>query len=587
MIPCDPRLRVRLARVGQGLAPPDLLIHGCRVWNAFTGEVVAADVAICGDRIARIGLWTEPLGEGTRLLDGSGLVAVPGYIEPHTHPWPFLNPLNLGEAAVCRGTTCLVYDDLLLHLALGVERLGILTAAISARSLPHVFWTARIASQSRFEGEERVFSRGNAERLLRRPEFLATGEMTRWTDLLDPDRALRLLEIVELARGLGKFADGHTAGASVRRLPGLAAVGIRSCHEAIDAEEAVARLRQGLWVLLRHSSLRLDLVHLLPALGEVGGSDRFAYTTDGAMAHFVEENGFTDHLIRIALNAGVAPHQALRMATLNTAAYLGLDEDLGAVAPGRIAHVNLLRRIEEPTPEVVVCRGKVAARGGALTEPPPSLSFEWGRYLQGGEAAVPEWDAPTFALPASAPNPFPSARLENAVITREEPIRLAPRDGGLWPAEEGAMALALTDRSGRWITRGVVTRFAPGLKALATSYTTNGGVLVAGTSPEAMASALTRLREIGGGCVVVGPKGAPETFPLPLAGIGCGGDFAAAARESRGFAEAMARCGYAHADPNYTLLFFSCDFLPDLRAIEAGWVRVKTGEVLLPAQWFA
>jgi adenine deaminase len=490
----------------------------------------------------------------------------------------------LAEAAVCRGTACLVYDDLLLHLALGADRLAQLTGEISRRSLPHVFWVARMASQSRFEGEERFYARENIEPLLRRSEFCAIGELTRWTDLLDPQRASRLVEIMEAARAVGKFADGHTAGASVRRLVGLAAVGIRSCHEAITAEEALERLRQGFWVLLRHSSLRRDLVALLPALVKSGALHRFAYTTDGTQAHELEELGCTDHVIRVALGAGVPPNTAYRMATLNAAAYLRLEEDLGALAPGRLAHINLLDGLGNPTPQIVVCRGKVVARDGALTVPAPSESLDWEALFRGGEPTIPSWGPELFALPPEAPNPFPAAQLVNAVITRETPTPLTSREDGLWPVGDDLLVLALTDRSGRWVARGVLGGLAPGLGALATTYTTNAGVLVLGASPQAMAEALRLLREAGGGVVVIPATGEPQIFPLPLAGIHLPGGFADAARSARRFHQAISGCGYSHTDPIYTLLFLSSDFLPDLRAVQAGWLRVKTGEVLLPAQ---
>jgi adenine deaminase len=586
MIPCTPELRWSLARVGQELDAPDLLIRGALVWSAFTGEVYEGDVAVAGDRIARCGPgpWRGPLAASTVLLEAEGRTAVPGYLEPHTHPWPYANPLSLAEAAVCRGTTCLVYDELLYHLAFGAERLKVLTRAVSAASLPHVFWAARIASQSRFEGEEEVFAPEVVAALLAEPYFLCTAEMTRWADFLDEARAPRLLAILERARALGKFADGHTAGASERRLPALAAAGLRSCHEAIDAGEALARLRQGLWVLLRNSSLREDLSALLPMLRETAFHDRLTYTTDGAKAHHLREVGFTDHLIAIALEAGIPAGVAYRMATLNAATFLGLDADLGALAPGRIANVNLLVDLGTPAPELVVCRGKVAARGGSLLGPAPSESFDWSVY-DGGAPKIPDWSPDRFLLPADAPNPFPASRLANAVITRESPVELLPRGNGLWPAAEAsAHVLALTDRKGAFLCRGIVGNLAQGLRGLASSYTTNGGTVVLGKSPEAMHDALGRLRRLGGGMVVIPEEGAPREFALPLAGIQLAGGFEPAAEAARGFQEALVDCGYPHSDANYTLLFLSCDFLPDLRATEAGWLRVKSGEVLLPAE---
>ena len=571
--------------MAQGLEPPDLLIRGCRVWNAFTGEVAAGDIAVVGDRIARVGPWEGPVDGRTSVLDARGLVAVPGYIEPHTHPWPFVNPLSLAEAAACRGTTCLVYDNLLLYLILGHERFARLAEAVSHHALGHVFWVARMASQSAFPGEERVFSEDRILDLLGRPGFLCTGEMTRWTDFLREDRALRLFRIVDAARAAGRFADGHTAGASGKRLPALAATGIRGCHEAITADEAAERLRQGLWVLLRNSSLRQDLEALLPVLDRTAFADRVCLTTDGAKAHHIASRGFTDHMIRIALEAGVHPSTAYRMATLNAATYLGLDADLGGIAPGRVAHVNLLRDLSDPMPEIVVCGGRVAARRGRLALPAPSESFDWAGHY-GGQAGLPalRWGPEQFPLPGDAPGPFPAGRLVNAVITREEAVPLVRRGGGMWPASPEALVLALTDRTGRWISRGVILGFAPGLRALASSYTTNAGILVLGTGPEAMAEALGELVELGGGIVVHGKDGARHRFGLPLAGIQMPGEFGPAAEAAAGFQRALERCGYTHTDPNYSLLFFSCDFLPDLRATRAGWIRVKSGEVLLPAQ---
>lgn len=120
-----------------------------------------------------------------------------------------------------------------------------MTRTLSAAALPHVYWLARIASQSRFADEARLFAPDVIRRQLGAAEYLGTAEMTRWSDLLDPERALPLLAVIEDARRLGKINDGHMAGASPRRLAALATTGIRSCHEAINAEEALGRLRQG------------------------------------------------------------------------------------------------------------------------------------------------------------------------------------------------------------------------------------------------------------------------------------------------------------------------------------------------------
>ncbi len=582
VIPCDSTLRLRLISVAQEETAPDLLIKGARIWNAYTGEILPGDIAVCADRIARLGPWNGPVAAETLLIEAAGRVAMPGYIEPHGHPWPFANPLSLGEAALCRGTTCLVYDELMLHLAMGTERLLQATRAMSAASLPHIFWVARIASQSRFQGEDAFFSPQQIHRLVDAEHFIGSGEMTRWTDLLDPTRSPGLLAILEDVRRANKINDGHFAGASPRKLAALANAGIHSCHEAINPDEVLERLRQGLWVLLRNSSLREDLLALLPALERTAFHDRLAYTTDGAAEGHVAATGLIEYLISKALGAGVEPNLAYRMATLNPASFLGLDQDLGSIVAGRIADINLLADMGRPMPELVVSRGRLAARAGALVVAAPSTDFPWETAYAGSEPAIPEWAPEMFVLPATAPNPFPAGRLANAAITRETMTPLQACSGGLWPSE--GLMLALCDRGGHWISRGVVHNFGEGVDAIATTYTTNAGILVLGRSPRLMAEALSRLRSLGGGIILHARSGVWSDFPLAMAGIHGRDGFAEAVRRSQDFQSAFKACGFPHNDPKYTLLFLSCDMLPEVRATEAGWIRVKSGEVLHPSQ---
>jgi adenine deaminase len=582
VIQCDPGLRARLIAVAQEQAAPDLLIRGARVWNAYTGEILPGDIVVCADRIAKVGPWKGDVPAETVLIEADGRVAVPGYIEPHTHPWPFANPLSLGEAAVCRGTTCLVYDELMLHLAMGTQRLLEATRAMSAASLPHIFWVARIASQSRFDGEGTFFSHQEIYRLLDADHFIGTGEMTRWADLLDPALSPPLLTILEDVRRANKINDGHFAGASPRRLAALANAGIHSCHEAINPEEVLERLRQGLWVFLRNSSLREDLLALLPALDKTAFHDRIAYTTDGAGESHVAATGLIEHLIGQALGHGVAPNLAYRMATLNPASFLRMDQDMGAVVAGRIANSNLLASMQQPTPDMVVCRGRLVAVDRALVVAPPSADFSWDAAYEGSEPDIPQWGPERFVLPEDAPNPFPAGRLVNAAIPREVATPLRACRGGLWPSE--GLMLAASDRGGNWICRGVVHNFGEEVDALAATYTTNTGILVLGRTPEAMAEALSRLRSIHGGITVHSSAGVWADFPLAMAGIHGREGFVEAARRANEFHSVFSACGYPHSDPKYTLLFLTCDMLPEVRATEAGWIRVKTGELLLAAE---
>jgi adenine deaminase len=160
----------------------------------------------------------------------------------------------------------------------------------------------------------------------------------------------------------------------------------------------------------------------------------------------------------------------------------------------------------------------------------PSADFPWTEAYAGSAPDIPDWGDDRFILPASAPNPFPAANLVNGAITREMPVPLAARGIGLWPSAPDTLVLAVTDRGGHWITRGIVKNVAAGLEALATTYTTSAGILVLGKSPQAMAEALARLKRLGGGVALVTTAGEWTEFPFPMAGIHAIGSFAEGAR---------------------------------------------------------
>jgi adenine deaminase len=401
---------------------------------------------------------------------------------------------------------------------------------------------------------------------------VAAGEVTRWPDV--HRGAPYLLERLALAEGLGKRVEGHTAGAAAEKLAALAAGGLTSDHEPITAREVLDRARQGIAVMLRESSLRPDLHGLLDALKEAPALvSRLMLTTDGSMPAFVRDHGFVDHLIRVALERGVAPVDAYRMATLNPATYFGKDAEVGGVAPGRYADLCLLADLGEPRPETVVARGRVVAEEGRLLarvpEPP------WARVFTSRAARLHvRWRAKPgdFVLPDG--RRYPVVRLVSAVISRLEERGLAAGD----------LHAALLDRGGRWTAPGVVAGFGEGVDGLASSITTDFNILALGRRPAAMAQAVNRLLELHGGVVLVEGDRVVFELPLPIGGLMGPGTLADCARWEDALRAALVARGYPYHEPLFTLFFLAADFLPAVRLSPRGVWDVKRGRVLFPAR---
>ncbi|ADU51463.1 Adenine deaminase [Thermaerobacter marianensis DSM 12885] len=458
--------------------------------------------------------------------------------------------------------------------------------------------------------------------LLHHPRVVEVFEWTSWAGTLR--RGEPLPAVLAAGLRLGLPVDGHAPGASARTLAALAAAGVGDCHESIRPEEVLDRVRAGLFAILRHSSLRPDLPELIAAAREAfarGFGHRLALTTDGPTPAMVQE-GFIDLALRIVMDGGLEPAQAYQMVTVNPAAYLGLDRYLGAVAPGRLADLNLLARPDDPVPVEVWIDGRPVAREGRLLEEPAPL--DWTALGMGprrlevraeavvravrvphrepgerepGRRAAEERDLGKQnpgALPPAVRQPgglgtghrasLPVVRLLNAVITRLEmrEVELDATGVPVLPPGDDLLMAALFDPGSGTVTRALVAGFGAGVQGLASTYTMSGGMLVLGRDPEAMARAAQGAA--GGGIVLVEGERVLFHLPLPLGGFLSDLDVPQLARRCRELAALLRERGHPFHDPIYTLLFLSADHLPGPRLTPAGLWDVKGHRLLVPAE---
>lgn len=570
----------------------DLYLAGGQVADLRAGILRRADVAIVGDRIdAVIGDPSQPpppslppersnppdsrrdrgtaipTDPGRSVIDVTGRVLVPGYIEPHTHI-VLANPVEFAFAVLPHGTTTVVADALPLQILTRSERLpGLLN---DLGTLPVTLrWLIRLHPPA-FSDEDR-FTLDHLRPLWRHPATAAVGEVTRWTDVLDGSADLLLK--IEAARADGKRVEGHAPGASYARLVALAEAGITSCHEATTAAEVLDRLRAGLFVMLRHSSIRPDLPALAPAAADADAVPRIMLTADGPTPAFIAEHGYMDYVIDAAIRSGIPPLSAFRMATLNVAGYYGF-EDVGEITPGARADLNVLREIIDPYPEMVVAGGRLAASDGQ--------SVLADRYSE--PSAIPRglWqDAfaplhlPRLPRRVFEPPPgVPACRLQNDVITA-----LEPRD----TRSDDDLHAVLIDRRGRWLTRCLLRGFVRRLGGLATTLNTAFDLLVVGQDPTDMAAAAAHVARMQGGLAIV--EGGAELLSLPFdLGPFSSRPWADVVDVNRRFNSLLGERGFPFNDPLFTLLFLTFDSLPWIRLTSRGVWDVRSRQVLAPAQ---
>jgi adenine deaminase len=565
----------------------ELLLEGGRVLNVYSGEILEYNVAVKGEKIWYVGPGSDPIGEKPLRLDVSHKVLVPGYIEPHCHPWNVYNPISVGQEFCRLGTTTLVCDNLIFFMMMGVERFEAFMDAMSKMPVKF-FWFVRLVPQTPLGREEALFSASNLERLLRNPLTLSIGEITRWQELIKGNPKIQ--KMICLARSLGKPVDGHTAGAKYENLSIISRAGVASCHESITAEEVLERVRLGFYVILRESSLRQDLRALLQGVRKNPLSlRRVMLTTDGSSPAFLLQSGMTDHLVRMAIEEGIDPVEAYRMVTLNPAAYFGLEDRLGGIAPGRDADILVLNDLHDPVPELVISKGRIVAEKGALRALFPEP--DWKRFtISSGEENRLRVTREHFEIPFKGKLKkqsvaFPVIKLVSTVITRIKWMEFPVRDGVIdLSAVDGVCRVAALDRRGRWIANGALEGYADRIEGIASTFNTALQILVIGRNPDAMTSAVNRVVRMGGGIAAIEGGNVIFEFPLPIGGMMSEEPLKELAAKETALKELLSSRGYPFHDPLYTFIFLPNDFLPEVRINRKGVVDIKKNEVLWPAR---
>ena len=560
----------------------DLFLKNGTILNVYSGELLKANIGIKGERIWYVGPLSDMVSNETRIIIAEKKLLVPGYVDPHFHPWNIYNPLSFGEEACRLGTTTLFCDNMLFFMLMGVELFEEFMYALSNMPIKF-FWFCRAVPQTPMEKEDELFSIKNVERLLENPCVQSLGEITRWQEMILGNP--KIMSLANTTKILKKRVDGHTAGAKYESLAVLSRLGIESCHESITGKEVLDRLRLGFHVMLRESSLRQDLSNLLkPVRDNRLLTDRLMLTTDCSTPAFYKQFGINDNVIKIAIKEGIDPVAAYRMATINPAVYFGLDHEIGGIAPGRYADILVLGDLLDPTPETVISKGRIVAENRTLNEPFPQV--DWNRFFPQSSFTEKTWlaDEHFFRIPSNKKRVyFPVIKLINTVITSIEWIEFKTKNGFLDLNEKHSLCLlALINRDGRWVTNGILQGFGDGIEGLASSFNTAAEILVIGRKPDAMSAAVNRVLEIKGGIVALENGRVAYELPLPLGGIMSDEPMKKIADKDLEFQEFLAMRGYPFHDPLYTLIFLPNDFLPDVRINYKGIIDIKGNKILWP-----
>ncbi|GIN63714.1 putative adenine deaminase [Robertmurraya siralis] len=555
-----------------GKLSPTILLQNARYLNQVLRKWITANIWIYEDRIVYVG---EKLPENTgncEIIDCKGQLLVPGYIEPHAHPFHLYNPHSLARYASQFGTTTLINDNMALVLQLDKKKAFSLMREL--RNIPTtMYWWCRFDSQTEILDEVDTFSHANVKSWLEHDAVLQGGELTGWPKLVDGDDLM--LHWIQESKRMRKKIEGHFPGASEKTLAKMTLFGADCDHEAISGKEVYDRLMQGYMVSLRHSSIRPDLPVLLDEIHELGIEhyDRFIFNTDGSSASFYEQ-GIIDNMIRIAIEKGVPVVDAYNMATINVARYYNLEYLHGNIATGRVANINFLSDEKNPTPVSVLAKGKWVKRDEENVDVYEEINWE----THGLEPLKIDWDLTNDDMQFSMPF---GIQMESSVITKPYSISIDVNHDEL-PNTHDECFFMLIDKEGNWRTNTVLKGFANDLPGLASSFTNTGDIVLIGKNKNEMMRAFRRLKEIGGGIVFSENEEIVLEVQLPLNGVMSDKKVEELIIDEKKLSSYLVERGYRFNDPVYSLLFFTSTHLPYIRVTQQGMYDVMNKMVLFP-----
>ena len=570
-----------LMQVALGREKADLAVINARLANVYTGEILN-DCAIVskGRWIAYVGQAPgDTIGPQTELIDAGGQTVIPGLIDGHTHLSWLCRIDEFLKYAAKGGTTTIVSETLEVYPVGGYS--GLIDYLESFQNQPIKIWATAPVMISISKTAQGILHQ-DLQKLLEREDIIGLGESYWQAVLQDPDW---LLALFEQAQRAGITLEGHTAGASEKKLAAYIANGITSCHEPINAEQVLERLRLGLHVMIREGAVRKDLAEIAKIKDRGIDSRRLILASDSISPDDLMTNGYMEAIVQKAIACGFKPIEAIQMATLNVAEHFSLDHLIGGLAPGRFADFVIIPDIATIDAQAVVSNGRVIARNGNLLTPPRPPAYASDSL---NSVNLPcDLKPSDFAIHAPENAKQINVRVMNMVtdlVTAEITERIAVRDGQIHIDSDADIAkIAAIDRThnpGRMFV-GLIKGFGikSGAIACSAAWDTTD-IIVVGRDDSDMAAAVNRIRSLQGGVVLCQDGNTVAELPLPIFGLIADLNIEDLIHQFAEVTRAARNQGIPFPEPVLSLITLTGAAIPYLRICEEGLVNLKDGKTV-------
>jgi len=572
-----------LNAVAIGDKAADLVLENCSLVNVYTGEILPeTQVAISKDRIAYVGEdASHTKGKKTVVINLEKKFITPGFADSHIHIDQFVSPAEFVKKSLLCGVTSLFADSVDIVSTCGFsgfKEFIKMTSGLPARFFHVVPGGTPV---DRKFSHVKSLSPTEEKSALRMPDVLGLGEVFSWTKVTKRDS--KTMKTLSTMLENNCVINGHTAGMSGKKLNAYVSSGILSCHEPINFEQVIERLRLGMWIMIREGSIRRDIKDIIPlVLANKTNKDRLMFCSDGLDPIDITKFGHIDHCIREAVKLGLNLTDAISMASKNCFDYYNMGMDLGGIAPGKLADILVFDDLMKLKPKKIFVGGMLVLSNGTIVS-------------KIKKHPVPKWMTKTVKLNKFTEDNFSIKShsdlvdvnvidMKTEIITKKGHETLSVKDENVIPSyDKDVWKVAAFDRTFGSTKHavGFLKNFGPRIGAFASTWSFHeNNMIVIGSNEKDMAIAANSLLRTQGGMVVVYKGKILSSMPLQMAGIMSTDSFEKTSKNFSDINNMLLDSGCKFKKPHLIPLFLPFLALPEIRILHQGIIDVKSRSFL-------
>jgi adenine deaminase len=515
--------RRELIKVAMGYSNATLKLENANLVNIFSGEIYLANIYIYKKYIADIvEVEKDSFKKADKIIDIQGKYLVPGFIDSHLHiESSHLTPYHFAEAIIPKGTTTIIADPHEICNALGEEGLNYMLKASENLPMNQYFLVPScIPSVMKLENTGAEFDADLVDKLLEKDRILGLGEVMDYIGVIHNDK--RMEDIIDVAYRKNMFLQGHSPELQGSELSAYLCGGPYTCHETRDGVHAIDKIRKGMTVDARESSISKNIASIIENIKSFKSPRNLTLCTDDREPKDILEKGHINDCVRVAIKAGLEPIEAIRAVTLNTAQIYRLDKR-GAIAPSYFADMLVIDNLKDINVEKVFFEGELVAENNKLLVQinKPHIDLENKNTINIDELKVED-----FMIKA----PIENGKLEivgmeyiNKIssVTRKKTFTVNVKDGYVdLEGDELNFAISINRYGKKTKAIAVVENFYVNRGAIATTYSHDShNLTIIYKKPIDALVAAQRVKNIAGGIVVVENEKVVKELPFPIGGM--------------------------------------------------------------------